>query len=231
MDNVWYCLNGMQGGKKLWKPLTFHPRLQNESCVHASVAIFSDRNNWRYAQSTFQHKGSCVTPGLVNRAFLNHPQTVTCLSVTESYHWGTKLGGTNHCRCLSHDSDSKSVQPRSHMKVWKWEVIFIWPHRDKQSLYWKRLERQFGFMLGDKWLFMQCPGPILRICGLTRSMCAFLPLMLVDGCRQWRAFSHLVVMAVSGLSVILTYQRQMLERWNIGITKSLLQQLSVDLHG
>ena len=35
MDNVWYCLNGMQGGKKLWKPLTFHLRLQRQlhSCL------------------------------------------------------------------------------------------------------------------------------------------------------------------------------------------------------
>ena len=46
-------------------------------------------------------------------------------------------------------------------------------------------------------------------------------------------FSHLVVMGVSGLPVILTYHlaRQMLERWNIVITKSLLRKLSLDLHG
>lgn len=103
------------------------------SCVPAALAIFPDRNHWRYTYSIFQPKRSWGIPVIVNRALLNHPHTVTCLSVTESDHWDTKLGGYK-CLQVSQWWLRLQVPPIQFLHdVVKKGSSFIWPHPDKLS--------------------------------------------------------------------------------------------------
>ena len=93
MDNVWYCLNGMQGGKKLWKPLTFHLRWQWQlhSCLSGHLPWQKQLKIHTVYLST---QRTLWDSWIVNRAFLPQPSSHCHLPLSdETYHWGSKLGG------------------------------------------------------------------------------------------------------------------------------------------
>lgn len=79
-------------------------------------------------------------------------------------------------------------------------------------------------------LLMQYWAPILRISDMTRSVWVFLPLVQADEEQCPGPCPTVVVMTVSVVSPILTSSGQRLGRCNLGITKSLLHKVSLDLY-